>query len=182
MERWKDIPGYEGIYEASDLGRIRTVKGKTTTSTRHGERAWKQRVLKQKYSSRKGSEKKDARVILWKDKKQKTFLVSRLIARAWVKGYSEGMTVNHIDGNPMNNAASNLEWLSLRDNISHGFRTGLYSTQKPCVLVDSKGNRKQYVSQSEASRCIGRTNSYIAFCLLKKRPIRSISGEVYGLV
>ena len=182
MEDWKYIPGYEGIYQASTLGRIRSVEGKTTITQRHGTRVWKQRILKQKVAHRKQTDKSDARVCLWKDGTYKTFLVSRLVAMAWCDGYSEGMTVNHIDGDPTNNTASNLEWVSLGDNIRHGFETGLYSTQKPCVLINSKGERTEFRSQSYASRSIGRTPSYIANCITRNRQIRAIDGEVYGLV
>ena len=45
-ETWKDIKGYEGIYQASSFGRIRTVEGKTTYTERHGVRHWKSRILK----------------------------------------------------------------------------------------------------------------------------------------
>ena len=46
QEIWKDIPDYEGIYQASNLGRIRTASNKTTHSVRHGIRHWEQRILK----------------------------------------------------------------------------------------------------------------------------------------
>jgi hypothetical protein len=42
-EIWKDIPNYEGLYQASNLGRIKTAKNKTTYTKRHGERKWKER-------------------------------------------------------------------------------------------------------------------------------------------
>ena len=48
MENWKDVPEYEGIYEVSDQGRVRTKLGKTTYTKRHGVRKWKQRYLKNK--------------------------------------------------------------------------------------------------------------------------------------
>ena len=130
MERWSDIPGYEGLYQASTLGRIRTCEGKTTSSARFAKRVWKQRIMKQKLNAnRKG--RIDARVSLWKDGKEKTWLVSRLVAMTWVAGYAEGLTVNHIDGNPMNNACDNLEWLTRAANIQHGFKTGLYKNWLP---------------------------------------------------
>ncbi|HEP1545998.1 NUMOD4 motif [Streptococcus pyogenes] len=44
VEVWKNVVGYEGIYEVSNLGRVRTHKEKTTHSVRHGTRRWKQRV------------------------------------------------------------------------------------------------------------------------------------------
>ena len=129
MAEWKDIPGYEGLYQASDLGDIRTCEGKKTKSAKSDCRIWKQRVLKQKKSrNKKGRE--DCRVDLWKDGLHKTWLVSRLIALTWCDGYKDGFTVNHKNGIPTDNRASNLEWLPRGDNIRHGFATGLYPQAK----------------------------------------------------
>ena len=129
MEEWKDIPGYEGLYQASTQGQIRTCEGKVTSNARYGKRVWKQRILKQKCcQNAKG--RSDLRVELWKGNSHKTWLVSRLIAMTWCDGYRDGWTVNHINGNPMDNRAENLEWLSLGDNIRHGFAIGLYPQAK----------------------------------------------------
>ena len=183
MEQWKEIPNYEGIYEASNYGRIRTKYGKTTYTEKHGVRVWKQRVLKTKVQKRKCSDFSDERVMLWKDGISRTWLVSRLIALTWCKGYKDGLTVNHIDGNPMNNHASNLEWISHKANITKGFEDGLYSTQLPCELVDSCGNKVVFKSRSSASRFLGRTNSYVATALLRKRyKLRAKNGEEYMLI
>lgn len=124
-EEWKDIPGYEGLYQASTLGQIRTCEGKVTRSARFPRRVWKQRIMKQKCCANKHG-RSDYRVELWKDGQHHTFLVSRLVASTWCDGYKEGFTVNHINGNPLDNRAENLEWLSHGDNIRHGFANGLY--------------------------------------------------------
>lgn len=129
-EMWKDIPGYEGLYQASTHGQIRTCEGKTTSSARFEKRVWKQRIMKQK-QCRNGKGRIDSRVCLWKDGKEKTWLVARLVALTWCAGYSEGMTANHINGNPLDNSASNLEWISRAANIQHGFKTGLYKNWRP---------------------------------------------------
>lgn len=107
-ENWKAIPGYEGLYEASTLGRIRTAEGKTTSSRRFFKRVWKQRILK----GRGSNPRIGYRVSLWKDGKEKDWLVARLVAMTWIDGYCEGMTVNHKDRNRFNNNIDNLEWLS----------------------------------------------------------------------
>ena len=181
MEQWKAIPGYEGIYEASTDGRIRTAKGKTTSSKHSIRRVWKQRVMKQKCCTNiKG--RCDLRVELWKDGNHKTWLVSRLIALTWCDGYQDGMTVNHINGNHLDNRAKNLEWISLKDNIRHGFNNGLFHTQIRCSLVDENGNTHIFNSQAQASRSIGRVDSYIANCKKKNRQITSIDGTKYTLV
>ena len=161
MEKWKDIPGYENIYQASNMGNIRTCAGKVTTSVRHGVRHWEQRVLKQHYCNRKKSGLKDARVTLWKDKEPHYYLVSRLVAMTWCDGYSEGLTVNHIDGNPLNNKAENLEWVSLAENIKKGFESGLYPSHK-CLLTGWNGDEKLFYSFAAANRYLGRNDEYIS--------------------
>ena len=160
MEQWRDIPGFEGLYEVSNLGQIRTSANKVTSSARFPVRRWKQRILKQKYQKR-SSGRKDARVCLWKDGKENTFLVSRLVAMAWCEGYRDGMTVDHVDGDPENNNASNLEWVPLAENIKRGFDNGLYSTAHP-VSVEINGEVHQYRSKAAASRALGRSSGYLS--------------------
>ena len=133
MEEWKDIPGYEGLYQASNFGRIRTCEGKTTSNARFGVRVWKQRIMKPKRAANKNG-RIDLRVELWKDGKHKTLLVSRLVAFTWCEGYKDGWTVNHKNGNQLDNRAENLEWLSHGDNIRHGFANGLYP--QACFMSD----------------------------------------------
>ena len=181
MELWKAIPGYEGIYEASTDGRIRTAEGKTTSSRRFSHRVWKQRIMKQKCCiNSKG--RKDLRVELWKEGNHKTWLVARLIAFTWCSGYQTGMTVNHINGNPLDNHANNLEWVFLKDNIQHGFENGLYHTQKQCSLMDENGKVYIFRSHAQAARSIGRTNSYITTCQRKNRQIKSVDGIKYTFI
>lgn len=163
MENWKVIPEYEGLYEASDLGRIRTADGKTTKNARFTRRVWSQRTLKLKWRKRSNKGRSDARVCLWKDGKESTHLVARLVARAWCSGYAEGLTVNHIDGNPENNQASNLEWISLGENIRKAFEGGLYPTSKPVTVTFKDGTRRSYKSMSECDKALGKANGYTSF-------------------
>ncbi len=174
-EIWKDIPGYEGIYQASSLGRIRSVEGKKTHSARCGERCWKSRILK----GRGDNPTTGKRVSLYKDKKQKDFLVARIIATTFLGFPSEGMTVNHKDGNRMNNHIDNLEWLSLADNIRHGFETGLYHAQKE-ITISNKGNPQSFRSFSQLDNFLGRSAGYTSGKLKKKATkLTGVSGDVY---
>jgi len=163
-EQWKEIPGYEGIYQASNLGRIRTCENKTTYTERHGARHWKQRIIKQKYQTRKHNRngKKDARVCLWKDGTEKTFLVSRLVAMTWCEGYSEGLTVNHIDGNPENNNASNLEWVTHKENSIHSYRIGLHASHVKPITITVDGKDLQFNTLASASRFLGYKSGYLS--------------------
>lgn len=160
-EIWKDIPHYEGIYQASNLGRIRTCEGKTTYTKRHGVRHWKQRILKPKgITYRTGY-----RVSLWKNGKSKDFLVARLVAMTFLR--ESDLTVNHIDGNRFNNNIENLEWVSLRENIQKGFETGLYPQKKVRITIKATGEIKEYRSLSQASQGLGFKVGYISNILKK---------------
>lgn len=183
MEAWKDIPGYEGLYEASTEGRIRRKEGCVTWNAYHGKRVWKEKILKIKSMKRHKTGKVNLYVDLWKDGKHKTMYVGRLVAMTWCNGYQEGLTVNHIDGDTTNNKPNNLEWISLKENVRHGFRTGLFSKlQKQCTLIDENGNETHFNSMSEASRSIGRSSTYIGNYILDNRQITSATGKKYGVV
>lgn len=163
---WRDIPGYEGLYQASNQGEIRTCDGKATKNARYPRRVWKQRVLKQKMRPNKKG-RIDARVSLWKDGKEYTHLVSRLVALTWCNGYASGMTVNHKDGNPTNNNAQNLEWIGLKENIQHGFRNGLYPTRN--VRLISEDASYEFKSMADAGRYLGRNPGYVSNIVSKGR-------------
>lgn len=148
--------GFPG-YQVSNLGRIRTHNKITYTELR-GFRHWKDRIMKQKVDKYN-----NWRVCIWKDGKEYTFLVARLVADAFCGEYRDtDLTVNHIDGNRLNNRADNLEWMTRADNIRDGYRMGLYSIYKQdCSLVDGDGNIYYFNSMADASRFIGWNNHYI---------------------
>ena len=176
MEIWKDIPGYEGLYQASNTGLIRSVEGKTTSSSRYAVRHWKSRILK----GRGDNPKTGKRVNLWKDGKPKDFLVARLVALTFLGEPQQGFTVNHKDGNRMNNAIDNLEWLSLADNIRHGFATGLYPQKSVTLVYENKSTT--FPSYAKASAHIGRCSGYISDCIKKKRCAIANDGTEYKIV
>lgn len=178
-EMWKDIPNYEGIYQASNLGRIRTVEGKKTYSKLHGERVWKSRILKPKQG--RDFNLCGYRVSLWKDGKHKDYLVARLVCTTWHENLIDTkMTVNHKDGNRLNNNIENLEWLSLADNIRHGFENDLYKQNKTVLISKKDGQRYEFRSQSLAGQFLGRNHGYISnlYCKHRDKAV-SANGEEY---
>lgn len=180
MEEWKAIPGFEGLYEASNLGRIRTVDGKTTSSARFKKRVWKQRILKVKVKHRNNSTKSDERVTLWKDGKESTHLVARLVAATWIPLSLMNLTVNHINGDTLDNRVENLEWVTLRENIKLGFETGLYdSTKKPVKLIADNGNDVRFKSMSDAARFLSKKCNDIYYCLKNDKPVYDVFGQKY---
>ncbi len=122
-EIWKDVPNYEGIYQVSNLGRIKSLY---FTSNIYKKKFYKEKILKPK----KGKDN-NLRIELWKDKKHKTVLLHRLIATTFLENLIDtNMTVNHKNGNRLDNRVENLEWLSRADNIRYGFQNGQYPQAK----------------------------------------------------
>ena len=106
---WKDVIGYEGLYQVSDCGQVksceRVVSGKGRSPQNLKEKIIKPFLHKGGYHI----------VDLSKDGKKKTFLVHRLVALAFLEG-DHSLTVNHIDECKTNNHVSNLEYLTIGDN------------------------------------------------------------------
>ena len=178
---WKDIPGYEGIYQASNYGEIRTVEGKTTCNKYHGKRVWKSRVLK----GRGDNKTTGKRVSLWKDGKSKDFLVARLVATAFLGYPPDGFTVNHKDGNRLNNRIENLEWLSIADNIRHGYRTGLFNNVlKPIKIFRVKDEKIfDFPSLSCADKFLRHKIGYTSNRLGRKRStLFDENGDCYKVI
>lgn len=171
IEEWKDIPGYEGIYEASNLGRIRTADGKTTVNSIGHIRHWKQRILKTKKRHNVGRPPgiKEEYVTLYKDGKPKSFKVARLVALAWCDGYKDGMTVNHIDCDPTNNHADNLEWLTNLENVRHAIRNGIYDAHYKPVTILVNGEKVSFPTMKAASLALGKHEYYVYGKLKTKR-------------
>ena len=106
QEVWRPIDGFEGLYEVSNLGRVRSMDRLVTRNGYTVPR--KGRVLKLK-KDKFGYQK----IILSKDNKQTTLNVHRLVARAFQEicgQFRNGLEVDHLDTNPSNNRAVNLRW------------------------------------------------------------------------
>lgn len=117
IEVWKDIPQFEGLYQVSNMGRIRSLPH--ITKCGNYTRTTGGRILKQNPDLRGGY----FLVYLSKYGKVKCFKVHRLVAICFCDGYTKRAVVNHKDGNRGNNVYSNLEWCSQKQNIHHSINT-----------------------------------------------------------
>lgn len=162
MEIWKDIPDYEGYYQASNLGNIKSL---LFQSNLYNKKIPREKILKPKVDKDKCS-----RVDLWKDGKHKTYLSYRLVALTFLGKPKEGMTVNHKDGNRLNNNIDNLEWCTRKENIQHAYRTGLYKRQKKVKIENiENGGINNFRSLAEASKYIGKNKGYISGQIIKNK-------------
>lgn len=144
-EVWKDIVGFEGRYQVSNLGRVKSLSFMQRYLLRNGKEAF--RRTRERIRKLKSINSGYTTVALWLDDVETTALVHRLVAEAFVEG--SGETVNHKDGNKQNNEASNLEWASYTDNHLHAVRTGL---NKQAIKVVCPKTGMVYDSIAQASR------------------------------
>lgn len=115
---------------------------------------------------------------MWKDGKRNDWLVARLVAITFLGVPPYGFTVNHKDGNRFNNSVENLEWLSVGDNIRHGFVTGLYSNQKE-IRVSCNGYVFVFRSYASLDRHLGRHVGYTSDAIANGRQITDICGNIF---
>lgn len=169
-ERWHDIFGYEGFYQISDHGRVkslaRTRKGAKNGICKVSERIMKPHTDKYGYLV----------IALSKNGKMKYFTIHRLVALMYRPNVFPMFTdqVNHIDGNKLNNHYTNLEWCSHEYNQREAVRLGLkggkpYKARvdsKPIFKIDKTGKIvKRYDSLAEATRDSGFLKTAIQNCL-----------------
>lgn len=116
MEEWKDIPGYEGKYQVSDLGNVRSLNYRRTGQVRN-------LALSQ--------HKLGYMMLNLKLEFKKTHYVHRLVAMVFIPNPDSLEEVNHIDGDKTNNQVENLEWCTHFGNMQHAWNNGLLKINHP---------------------------------------------------
>lgn len=161
-EIWKDIPGYEGMYKISNLGRVLALNyNKTGKAIVRAQRINKQGYLY---------------VNLWKNGQSKSFKTHRIVAIMFIPNPCNLPQVNHKDENKLNNRADNLEWCTASYNVSYGHRarkcldshkrSNSCKAEKAVVQLDRYGAIiAEYISISEAARQIGVRRESIRDCV-----------------
>lgn len=117
MEFWKDIDGYEGLYQVSNMGNVRSFDREVLIKKEKCEyyETRKGKVLKQQ-TRRHGYKS----IFLYKDGHRKTESIHRLVAEAFCIKRDGDTEVNHINEIKTDNRASNLEWVTHTENMNHG--------------------------------------------------------------
>lgn len=120
-EKWKPVVGWEGIYAVSDCGRVKSLPRWVRSRNRHGVMVCKRRGMLLKPASEKYGHQ---RVCLTAHGNFKRYYVHQLVLTAFVGPCPKGMECCHQDGNPKNNAPSNLRWDSRKANMEDSVRHG----------------------------------------------------------
>lgn len=118
-EIWKDIKGYEGLYQVSNLGRVKALAKRIDKGKCH-------RIFPEKILVPIETNRGYLRIKICKDRKIYKLRIHRLVAEAFIINIENKPEVNHIDGNKKNNNINNLEWVTSKENKDHAVRMGLY--------------------------------------------------------
>lgn len=151
IEEFRDVPGYEGMYEVSNFGRVR----------RNGK------ILKpfNNYGY--------LRVDLFKNGIVRKFLIHRLVAQAFIPNPKNLPQVNHKDEDKTNNCVENLEWCDAKYNIN-------YSKAKPVLQFDREGNFiKEWPSALKVEEELGIYHSNISNCCLGRYGLKTTGGFIW---
>ncbi len=157
QEIWKDIEGYDGKYQVSNMGRLRSNQRGSWRIMRPGTR----KPLGYK------------RINLSFNGEIKGHQVHRLVAKAFVEGYADGLVVNHKNENPSDNRAENLEWVTFGYNSNYGttrIRVTAKESRYIVVQLDKDGKEMaKFYGFGDASRSTGISDECISNCCKGKQ-------------
>ena len=158
-EIWRDIEGYEGLYQISNKGRVKRLLGPSERILRPWDNGYGYMIIG-----------------LCKNGIRKRIKVHRLVAIAFIPNPDNKPQVNHKDENKKNNCVENLEWMTCRDNINYGTRTERTSRK---LLQYSKSGEfiREWPSALKIERVLGINNANIIQCCKGKR--KSSGGFVW---
>lgn len=170
-EIWKPILNYEGIYEISNKGNIRSCD----RYVEYGD--YGKRIKKGKILSPPITKKGYKRVSLSKKGISKNFMIHRLVAQAFIPNPESKPQVNHLDGNKINNNINNLEWCTNGENGKHAWKHGLNKGVTGLFKGENNRNAKKIICKTTgevfgyirlASKIYGIDRSDISKCCNRK--------------
>lgn len=172
-EEWRDIEGYEGLYQVSSLGRVRTLPkpmfyGASSNVRNHESAIRAMRIMKARKKLNGYLQ-----ISLFRNGKPRTFTIHRLVAKTFLPNPHKYPYINHKDEDKSNNTVDNLEWCTPSYNIHYGSaiqklskaKTNHPSMSKPVLQFNLDGRFvAEYPSANEAARVTGVKQGNISSC------------------
>lgn len=129
MEIWKDVRGYEDLYQVSNLGNLKSLDRIINLTGKNQFKSFTaQKLIKGQKIKKCINKYNYFQVVLYKNGEKENKLIHQLVAQAFIPNPDNKPTVNHIDGNKLNNCVDNLEWATNKEQTQHaiqklGFRS-----------------------------------------------------------
>ena len=154
-EEWRDVVGYEGLYQVSNLGRVKSFIHHNGTD----KRIIKTILIKNGYCN----------VTLCKKGKRERKYIHRLVAEAFIPNPNNYPIINHKDENPANNCSNNLEWCTQKYNMNYGSLKDKQKRESKSILQYDLNNNfiKKWDSIAQAEKELNITHCNIISCLYK---------------
>lgn len=179
IEEWRNIPGYNGYYVASSLGRIKRLKTIVKHSSGNGYSVRSERIIKPMLSQ--------GYLVLYLcvGGNKRRWRVHKLIANAFLDNPKGLPIINHRDGNKINNIVSNLEWISHQDNTRHAHMMGLKKNSYGKMIDKSKlmtliNLNEMGYSQCSLAKIFDMSQSTISRAInLKRKYVNVYNGTVF---
>lgn len=176
-EIWKDIFGYEGLYQVSNFGNVRSLDRAVWCSPSATRGSYKMKVKGRALNFSKSVDGY-LRVALSKNSKSATTPVHRLVASHFIPNPGMLDQVNHIDGDKTNNYVDNLEWCTQVENARHAVKHGLFHphNEREVIGTDANGNEFRFKSAAEAGRTLSIDARSISSVCSGHNPYRHTAG------
>jgi len=151
-EIWKDIPDYEGIYQVSNHGRIKSLPKVIGNKSRGAKKIRGEVILKC------NSKKHYSKINLGRDN---AFTVHRLVAKAFIPNPENKPWINHINGIKTDNRVENLEWCTGKENSDHAFKSGLNTYQTQNLIPNQRILNKEQVEKIKSEYVPRKVSMYV---------------------
>lgn len=174
-EIWKEIDGYDGFYEVSNRGRIRSYKCQGP-GNKKAETPTLLTLKKEKYGYR--------RITLFDRGKRTIHLIHRLVGEAFVPNPDGKPQINHLDSDPSNNNAENLEWSTQSENIQYAFDKGRKKPNRGSEVVGSKLTKSDVLNirkvANENGRFYGRSKLADKYNVTENCIMQVVTGRTWS--
>ena len=134
MEKWKNILGFDGNYQISNYGNVKSFINNI--------------ILKPSIASKRNN-KQGYKVV---NLKGKLYYIHRLVAEAFIPNIANKPQINHIDGNKLNNKVDNLEWCTNSENIKHAYKIGLKEYKEEKISLKQKEWHREFGKKYAATK------------------------------
>ena len=138
MEVWKDVKGYEGLYQVSNFGNVK-ILSRRVVNHKSGSTRLMQEKLMNPFDNGHGY----LVVSLRKGGKRKNHYVHRIVAEAFIANQNNKLPVNHKDRNTKNNSVTNLEWCTQQENVAYAAP----QMRKPKTICRVSNTGEKYISK-----------------------------------
>lgn len=176
-EIWKDVVGYEGLYQVSNKGRIKSLVKKGSGSKTFVEHIVKLQIHKSRINYFR------LQIRMYKDGKGATVSIHRIVAQHFIPNPENKPYIDHIDTNPLNNEVSNLRWVTSKENANNPLTTVHHDDAVRKFKDDPLFIKKQRENQPHAKRVAqyGMDGVFIAEYISQMAAARAVGGDINGI-